>query len=57
METISEAIESYINGNIGHVRLWLIDSQYTSGDFIREYIEIYSPTNTEIIRAINWLQL
>lgn len=53
--TLREALESYVNGNIGYVKSWLEDSGYTLGQFLEYYIEEYDPDKRDIVLFVKRL--
>jgi len=45
---MNELLESYVNGNIDHVRQRLVNEPYSFSEFFDTYIELYSPSIDDI---------
>ena len=53
---IDEALESYINGNITHVRNWLQNATISLGELLEFYIYDYKPSTREIVLFVKRLE-
>ena len=51
-----EAIESYVNGNISHVKSWLDNAAISLGEFLEIYIQTMEPDSDEIVRFVKRLE-
>jgi len=56
METIEEAIESLLNGNITHVRNWRIENQISITAMLSEYVLSHNPSRDDIIHFVRDLE-
>ena len=45
---MNELLESYVNGNISHVRERLVNEPYGFTEFFDAYIEMYNPSINDI---------
>ena len=52
METIEQAIESLLNGNITHVRNWRIENQISITAMLSEYVFSHNPSRDAIIQFV-----
>lgn len=57
--TNSEALESYVNGNISFVKEWLADANtawgLTFGEFLESYVNGYNPSVEQILLFVKRL--
>lgn len=51
-----EALESYINGNISHVRAWFVNATISLGEFLEIYANTYNPSVEEIVRFVKRME-
>lgn len=56
MNTMEDAIESYINGNGEAARKWLQNSNWSLGDILEVYIYMYEPDNHSIISFVKKME-
>ena len=52
----TEAIENYNNGNVEHVKAWLVNSTISLGEFLAFYIWECRPDEDQIIRFVKRLE-
>ena len=52
MESIEQAIESLLNGNITHVRDWRIENQISITAMLSEYVYSYNPSRDQIVSFV-----
>lgn len=53
---IEEALESYINGNISHVRAWLMNATISMGELLEIYVDHYDPSMDEVVRFVKRME-
>lgn len=53
---IEDALESYINGNISHVRGWLVNATISLGEFLEIYVNTHNPSVEEIVRFVKRME-
>ena len=56
METIEEAIVSYLNGNWNHVKTWRVENRISLSSMLNIYLLDYNPNKIEIVHFITRLE-
>jgi len=56
MNQYDNALESYINGNISHVKSWLMNAPITLGEFLEFYVNTHNPSVEEIVRFVKRME-
>jgi len=56
METIEDAIESYLNGNFSQVKLWMQHNEITLTSMVTVYLLDHDPDKIDIVHFISRLE-
>ena len=56
METIEDAIESYLNGNFSEVKLWMQHNEITLTSMVTVYILDHDPDKIDIVNFISRIE-
>jgi len=56
METIEEAIQSYLNGNLSEVKMWMQHNGVTLTSMVTVYLLDHDPSKIQIVHFISRLE-